>query len=223
MWKRFCTIILLISVLLFAGCAAQQLKSYETSGFLKNYAGFKPGGEGQPNLVYLNPNRNFRPYKKILIDHVVVYFNPKSENKGIDPLQLTELSQHFHQALVDALKDRYPIVKDPGEGVLRIRTAITDVESGSPVAGAATSVVPVGVTLNLIKRSTTGSSMAVGRASMEIELVDSLSGMRLAAAIDRREGGKRVVSGRWTAVKEAFETWAQKLRVWLDKEMAQSS
>ena len=223
MLNRSYMIICLIGILLFVGCAAQQLKSYETSGFMQNYSNFTPGEEGQPNLVYLNPNRDFRPYNKVLIDHVVVYFNPESENKGIDPLQLTELTQHFHQALVDALKDRYPIVEAAGKGVLRIRTAITDVEPGRPVAGAATSVVPVGVAVSLIKKSTTGSNMAVGRASMEIELVDSLSGMRLAAAIDRREGGKKVVSGKWTAVKEAFEIWAQKLRVFLDKEMAQSS
>jgi hypothetical protein len=60
--------------------------------------------------------------------------------------------------------------------------------------------------------------MAVGRASVEIELLDSLSGVRLAAAIDRREGGKKVVSGKWADIEEAFQYWAQKLRGWLDKE-----
>ena len=190
---------------------------------MKDYSNFTPGAEGQPNLIYLNPKRDLKTYNKILIDHVVVYFNPDSENKGIDPLQLTELTQHFHQALVDALKDRYQIVEEAGEGVLRIRTAITDVEPGRPVAGFTTSVIPVGQAVSLIKKSTTGSNMAVGRASIEIELVDSLSGMRLAAAIDRREGGKKAFAGKWTAVKEAFVIWAQKLRVFLDKEMAPSS
>jgi hypothetical protein len=90
-----------------------------------------------------------------------------------------------------------------------------------PVAGAATTIVPVGATVSLIKKSTTGSNRAVGRASMEIELLDSLSGVRFAAAIDRREGGKKAVSGKWTAIEEAFNYWAQKLRVWLDKERAQ--
>jgi hypothetical protein len=76
--------------------------------------------------------------------------------------------------------------------------------------------------VSIIKKATTGSNMAVGRASMEIELADSLSGARLAAAIDWREGGKKVVSGKWTAIEEAFENWVQKLRVWLDKEKAKS-
>ena len=179
MLNRFFILMVLISTVMFAGCASQQLRSYETSGFLGSYANFEAGGENQPNLVYLNPGRDLKPYNKVLID------------------------------LVNALKDRYPIVDRPGAGVLRIRTAITDVEPGSPVKGVATSIVPVGATISIIKKSTTGSNMAVGRASMEIELVDSLSGVRLAAAIDRREGGKKVVSGKWTAIEEAFNYWAQ--------------
>ena len=222
MLNRFFMFMFLMSTILLAGCAAQQLRSYETSGFLNNYANFKPGEEDQPNLVYLNPGRDLRPYNKLLIEHVVVYFNPESENKGIDPVQLTELTRYFHQALVDALKDGYVIVERPGEGVLRIRTAITDIEPGKPVGGAVSTVVPVGAVVSVIKKSTTGSNMAVGRASIEIELVDSLSGVRMAAAIDRREGGKKVVTGKWTAIEEAFEHWAHKLRVWLDKERAKS-
>jgi len=222
MLNRSLMLMFLMSTILLVGCAAQQLTSYETSGFLGSYANFKPSSEDQPNLVYLNPARDLRQYNKVLIDHVVVYFNPESKNKGVDPVQLNQLTQYFHQAIVDALKDRYPIVDRPGEGVLRIRTAITDVEPGSPVKGAAATIIPVGATISIIKKSTTGSNMAVGRASMEIELLDSLSSVRLAAAIDRREGGTKVVSGKWAAIEEAFNYWAQKLRVWLDKERAKS-
>jgi len=166
MLNRSLMLMFLMSTILLVGCAAQQLTSYETSGFLGSYANFKPSSEDQPNLVYLNPARDLRQYNKVLIDHVVVYFNPESKNKGVDPVQLNQLTQYFHQAIVDALKDRYPIVDRPGEGVLRIRTAITDVEPGSPVKGAAATIIPVGATISIIKKSTTGSNMAVGRASM---------------------------------------------------------
>ncbi|MHC4160092.1 MAG: DUF3313 domain-containing protein, partial [Planctomycetota bacterium] len=157
MLNRFFMFMFLMSTILLAGCAAQQITSYETSGFLGSYANFKPGGEGRPNLVYLNPGRDLRQYNRVLIDHVVVYFDPDSKNREIDPVQLNQLAQYFHQALVDALKDRYPIVDRPGEGVLRIRTAITDVEPGSPVKGAVTTIVPVGAAVSIIKKTTTGS------------------------------------------------------------------
>ena len=220
MLKRCLRIVSYVSIVLVVGCAAQQLKSYEMSGFLKDYTKFKPGQEGQPNLVYFNPNRNLRIYDKVLIDHVVVFFSSESPNKGVAPEQLTELTRYFHKALVDVLKEDYTIVQRPGEGVMRIRTAITDIEPGRPVGGAASTIIPVGAAISIIKKSTTGSHMAVGRASIEMELVDSKTGMRLAAAIDRREGGKQLVTGKWTAIQEAFEYWAHKLKAWLDQEKA---
>lgn len=211
---------LLMSAFLLGGCAPQRLTSYETSGFLGNYANFEVGDADQPNLVYLNPARDLTRYDSVLIDHVRVYLNPDATGRGVDPVQLNQLSQYFHQALVDALQERYRIVDQPGEAVLRIRTAITDVEPGSPVKGAATTVIPIGAAISVIKKSTTDSNLAVGRSAMEIELVDSLSGVRLAAAVDRREGGKKVVSGKWTAIEEAFEYWALKLGAWLDRQKA---
>jgi uncharacterized protein YceK len=207
-------------IILLSGCSAQRITSYETSGFMGNYAGFVPGAEGQPNLIYLTPNLDLRPYSKILIDHVVVYFNPDSQNKEIAPDQLIQLTEYFHKSLVDALQGRYPIVDQPGPDVLRLRAAITDVESGKPVGNAASTIIPVGAAINIISRSTTGSNIAVGRASVEVELLDSLSGMRLAAAIDRREGGKSVASGTWSAAQEAFDYWTKRLRIFIDKQKA---
>ncbi|MBW2195564.1 MAG: DUF3313 domain-containing protein [Deltaproteobacteria bacterium] len=220
MSNRFLLLAALATAILLVGCSAHKVKSYETSGFLTNYAGFQVGGENQPNLVYINPNLNLKPYNKILIDHVVVYLNPKSKNKGIAPEQLVELTNHFHKALVKALQDRHTIVSGPGKGVLRIRTAITDLEPGSPITGAMSTIIPVGAAISIIKKATTDSNMAVGRASVEIELVDSLSGVRLAAAIDRREGGKKIISGKWTAIEEAFDYWAKNLSAFLDKQKA---
>lgn len=216
--KRLNSVLLMLILFsLLVGCAAHKVTSYETSGFLKSYAGLEEGTKDQPNLVYINPSIDLKSYDKILIDQVVVFFNRQSQNKGVDPEQLLKLTNYFHKALVNELQNRFTIVDKPGEGVLRIRTAITDVEPGHPAGNAVSSVVPVGIAISVIKKTTTDTNMGVGRASMEIEIVDSLSGSRLAAAIDRREGGKKIVSGKWTAIEESFEYWAKKLGVFLTK------
>lgn len=212
----FCGVLIILA--LFAGCAAQKVADYETSGFLRDYSGFEVGAKEQVNLLYINPNGQLKTYNKILIDHVVVYFKRGSENKGIDPADLNELSRYFHNALVPALQDLYTIVNEPGPGVLRIRSAITDLEPRNAVSGTLSTVVPVGAAVSVIKKAGTNSNMAVGRASMEVELVDSLSGERMAAAIDKREGGKKAVSRKWADVEEAFDYWAQKLRLFLTRQ-----
>ena len=220
MFNRLMLFAAFLSLVLLTGCAAQKVTSYETSGFMGSYAGLEVGSESQPNLVYLNPSASFRSYNKILIDHVVIYFNKDSKNKGVDPGELTKLSEYFHKSLVGVLQDRYTIVDQPGDGVLRIRTAITDVVPGKPAANTLSSIIPVGMAIHAIKKSTTGTNLAVGQASMEMELLDSLTGERVAAAIDRREGGKQVISGKWSAIEEAFDHWSKKLRVFLDRQKA---
>lgn len=220
MVRRFLLLTAIVGIALLTGCSAHKVKDYKTSGFMLNYAGFEVGSEDQPNLVYVNPDASLGVYNKIIIDHIVVYFNREYVDNGIDSEQLAELSDYFNQSLTNALQDRYIIVTQPGEGVLRIRTAITGVVPGKPAANAASSIVPVGVAFSAIKKSTTGNNLAVGQASMEIELMDSLSGQRLAAAIDHREGGKGIVSSKWSATKEAFDHWAKNLRNFLDKQKA---
>ena len=66
----------LVSINLLAGCAVLQLKTQETSGFFKNYSGFEPCGANQPNLVYLNPGRDFGPYNKLFL-----FLNVNNEQK----------------------------------------------------------------------------------------------------------------------------------------------
>ena len=57
-------------------------------------------------------------------------------------------------------------------------------------------------------------------SAMEVELIDSVGGNRLAAAVDRREGGKRPAKGTWVDVQDAFDHWAEKLGMFLDREKA---
>jgi hypothetical protein len=206
--------------LIINGCTAHRVTSNEKSGFLGDYSQLVKGNENQPNMVYVNPDLDLRPYNKVMVDHVVVFMNPQSENKGIQPDQLVELTKHFHQALIEALEGPYQIVDAPGPGVLRVRTAITDVEPGKPVRNSMSTVIPVGMAVTVVNKAVNDSNLAVGRASVEVELLDSVSGERLAAAIDRREGRKRVVSGKWTDVKKSFDYWADRLRIWLIQQKA---
>ncbi len=81
-------------------------------------------------------------------------------------------------------------------------------------------VIPVGMAATVVNKAVNDTNLGVGRASVEVELFDSVSYERLAAAIDRREGRKRVVSGKWTDVKKSFDYWADRLRTWLDQQKA---
>ena len=119
------------------------------SGFLDGYyKNLQPGPEGGAKERWMKPGVDFSKYDKVMLDGVVFYFAPDSEDKGIDPEQMKELSDAFNKELVSALKDKYPIVADPGPGVLRIKIALTGIKESRPVLSGITTIVPVGLVVS---------------------------------------------------------------------------
>ena len=142
------------------------------------------------------------------------------EYKGLQANEMQQLAEAFHKSIIKALSDKYHFVSEPGPGVIRIRLALTNVEPIKLGADFLTAVVPVGIALNLVKVGATGTSIGVGRTSMEAEIFDTQSKMRLLAAIDTDVGKK--YSGykgdtKWSHAEGTFEAWAKDLRKMLDK------
>ena len=192
------------------GCASKG----RYSGFLKDYPKFEPGPEGGADLIYLKENVDFKSYDKVMIDHVVFYFSEDAKYRGINTNELQELADVFHKTMAGALKDGYPLVEEPGSGVLRIRCAITDVVATRSFWSTDTTVTSEGLE---IKRSMTKEYNPVGGASMEMELLDSLTNGRVAAAIDTKAAEEyEVVKGlkKWGHAEDTFEFWAKRLRLW---------
>ena len=52
----------------------------------------------------------------------------------------------------------------------------------------------------------------MGEAGIEGEILDSLSQVRLSAAVDSRAGGRRGGASEWSDVENAFNFWAEQLR-----------
>ncbi len=207
-------VIICFALMVATGCATKQLKQ---SGFLKNYPEFKSGPKGGADFVYLKEGIDFSVYNKVMMNHVVLYFEDDSEYKGIHPQELADMSNAFHKAITDNLEGAYPLVAEPGPDVMRLRIALTDVVANKPGMGAISTVMHVGLVFSTIKKGITGTHTGVGRASIEVEILDSVTNERIGAAIDMRPGGKIEGFSKWGAVEGAFEFWAKRLRTWLDE------
>jgi hypothetical protein len=201
-------------LIMTTGCATQKTAH---SGFLESYPVFEPGPKDGVDSVYLKRDVDFTSYNKIMMDHVVFYLSKDAKYKGIHADEMKELADAFHKAFAEALGNAYPLVDKPGKGVLRIRTAITDLVPSKPGLSGVTTVVPIGLAIDLIKSGAGGGHTGVGQASMEVEFLDSITNVRVAAAIDTKPGNKLEGFTKWGAAKGAFEFWAKRLRIWLDQ------
>lgn len=204
-----------------AACAGtHQVRNVETSGFLSDYTQLKEGPDDQALMVYINPNVKFSGYSKVIIDPVSLKASEDSDMAKISAEDRQAIANYFYAVLNENLSKKYTIVTQPGPGTMKLRVALSDMAGSKVVLDTLSSIVPFGIAFNVIAKVATGNNLAVGSATGEMELLDSATGKRLAAAVDGRSGAKYTGKfdkwGKWNDTKEACDFWAQRIAQRLD-------
>jgi hypothetical protein len=216
-----CSIALLLA--LTTGCSrkpAQQVKKLaagaQVAGFLSSYDNLKPSRQFENTLTYVkhDDTKNVMQYFAVIVDPVELYLATNADPSKIPDRGRTALTAYFQNAITRAISDAFPVVQEPGPLVLRLRTALIGVDVG-------TAMQPANV-------SSGGEALAyaidIGKVGVEMEMVDSVTGEQIAAAIDRQNLGSGAIVGavafsrdeQFAAAKEAFDGWAVRLREFLD-------
>lgn len=173
------------------------------SGFLDDYSTLKPDKYGKAALLWSEkPGFDWKKYNTVMLDPVVIYYHPEAGSRAIQPEELQKLAVYFHDAVVTELKGSYEVSKTAGPRVLRIRCAITDVVAANPALNVVTTVVAF-VPLDM------------GGAAIEAEFLDSVTGERLAAMVERKKGSPLNLPGGFTELghaKAAFREWGRELK-----------
>ncbi len=177
--------------------------------------------------VYLAPGADFRPYDKVMVDPTEIAFDKKwlhdyNENasfgNGITGYDITSdvtqgvkrASDVFDKVFADA---GYPVVTAPAPDVIRVRTAIINIQVAAP------DVITAGRTIS--------SSEAAGAATFVIEVRDSQSGALLGRAVDAKLAGDNGILMRnsatnWQDFRDLVKTWAKISVAGLNELKAQS-
>ena len=210
-----CTIISLTCML--AACAkTYQARDTSTTTFLGNYSMLKPGGDDRALLLYVNPQADFKKYNAVLMDPVRLYASGQHEMEKVTREDRQKILDYADAVLREQLSIDYTLVDEPGPEVMRIRVAITEAEGASVVLDTISTVIPIGLVASGAAAIATSEWAFTGKAGLEVDILDSMSGERLAAAVDRRTGGKVTGKGdkfkSWRTVKNSLDYWANKLR-----------
>jgi hypothetical protein len=224
-WSR--TILLPLAglmVLSTVGCATGMPKS----GFLADYSGFEEAPEDALIWRYVDPDgrrhqmkgriwadrRNLDAlgnYERVMVDPVVVHFRKGAEGTWVSPERLDKVTKFIRDTLVSALEDRYPIVDEPGEGVLRVRLAVTDLRPAQKYRTPDADQHAVKAWAN----------SRPGGATTEGEAIDSVSGERVAALISVSRGSQYDAMAkdqdRWENTKRSLTGMAKCFRELMDE------
>ena len=208
------TIALATAAVIVAACATtrQSRGTGDATGFLGDYSNLRKGSKDEPQLIFIRPDVDWARYEMIHIESVTLWRNEKTDDVPEEEQQI--LTDFLFHALHEQLTQDYEIVDEPGPNVLQLRAAITEAKGSKAVMNTITSVIPQLRLLTTIVGMSAGTSVLVGKAGLEGEITDSMTGERLMAALDQRQGTKAVRGGvkTWSDVKLASEFWAERLR-----------
>lgn len=229
-WKLIscCAVVALLAVAI--GCApksettapaeqAFQVKKLpanaENAGFLHVYSELKPSAEVEGLLTYKNPDamKNLHRYVAIIFDPVEIYVQSDDDPSELPKEGAEAAVSYFKYAIKSAISDAFPIVDKSGPLVLRLRTALVGVDVGDQPGEA-----PGEEGAKALPRK-----INIGAVRAEFELVDSVTGDVIAAAVDTKEFKSASIGAthfermaRFNEARTAFDEWAEGLRDFLD-------
>jgi len=153
--------LLVLLALVLSGCAAQKTTN---SGFLAHYEQLEVSKDDSDDFIYQSPD--ISKYHAFIVDEPVFIPGEKSD-QGVDVDDMAEIKSAFKDAVIESFSERYRHANAAGPDVMRIKLAITGVEK--PIYW-----------LNYLAMAVAGP-VSNGGASSESEIVDSVTGARLAA------------------------------------------
>jgi len=206
--KNIITIVMVAAAALsiFCGCGPQKPKAV---GFLSDYS--KLQADSDTSFRYFAPGNPLADYDQFIIDPVRVQFYTGSKaieerSKGkLKDEDITDITNYMHEALVKAIENRYQVVHQPSPGVARVKVALTDLKKSDTLMN----ILPI------TKIAGTG----LGGASMEAELLDSVTGRQIAAVIQSQLGERLSLDGvsKWGDARAIMDGWARNFRRRLDE------
>jgi hypothetical protein len=192
MKQRIIVLIVIAITLTTAGCGGKHRKP---TGFLSDYSKLKE--ESGHTMRYLD-EAALAKYSRFIVDPIQTRID--DPDGALTPDNVADLTSYMYDKMVKAVqKSGDQIAYRPAEGVARLRVAFTDIGKSHPI-----SIVPW----------SSIAGLGVGGASVEAELVDSITGQQIAAVVQSKEGQSKVpftTLGDWTAAKQTIDTWAKNL------------
>jgi hypothetical protein len=217
--KAVARMMMAVVIGLSLAASAASAADFKFSGFFGNPAVYdllKPGPEGGAKLRWTKEGLDPKRYNRFMVDSVVFFLADESDYKGIDPQEMKELADSFNRELVAAFKDKWPIVAEPGPDVGRIRVAITNIKPSRPGISAVTSIVPVALGVNLVKRGATGGWTGSGETCIEAMGLDSMTNEIHVLAFDQQKAAFEQRFSKWGSANDAFKFWSEKIVALID-------
>jgi hypothetical protein len=202
-----------VSVAAASSASFQAWAGPSPSGFIDNLpADMQPDPAGPGARRWVSADADLGDYDRILLEPLTIYVAPDSEEKGLSPEAFKSLSDAFRALMIHALEPAYPVVDQPGKGVLVLRPALTNVHLEKSRRGLL-GITPVGMMIQA-GRSAHSKAFYLEKSHLEFEVLDGGSGKRVAVFIDRAPEKSGLTERdllSWGQLEQALDFYARRM------------
>jgi len=202
-------------MLVQSGIASENISH---SAFIDGNVELIPVPDKQGAYRYIKPDLDLNKYNKIIIEPVEVWLHPDSEYKGIEPGTVKALADSFAQILVNELEPEYGVVGQVAADTLVVRLAIMGLKTKKKKRGLL-GYIPVALVVSALNTNAL-KRVSLIDAGIEAEILDSMTGERLAVLVDTgirtpeaESAGKKL---SWQDIEMSLQFYAKRLKVQLD-------
>lgn len=188
------------------------------SAFIEGKVDLSPVTDKQGAFRYIKPDVDLKKYNKIIIEPIEVWLHPQSEYKGIEPDTVKAMADSFAQILVNELEPEYDMVGHAGNDTLVVRLAIMGLKTKKRKRGLL-GYIPVALVVSALNTDAL-ERVSLIDAGIEVEVLDSVTGERLAALVDTgirtpqsEHAGKKLT---WQDIEEILRFYAKRFKAQLN-------
>lgn len=213
---QFFSLLLLLASLSGWSNAAKEISDKDFSGWLDDYDSLE-FNEAKNSFIFFNEEARGK-YDKVLLESVAVY----SVNSKANKVMASKATDYLREGVLKVLTDSDILATEAGPTVLRYSMAITGVEKTKDELKAH-NIIPVSALFR-------GAQEVSGKVStyidsmFEAELVDSVTGDRVAATVRKGIGETTKRSGdelTFEDVKPTLDHWLEQYAQTLEEFLAQ--
>jgi hypothetical protein len=180
MWATVAT-----ATCLFVNAQAEELIY---SGFMSDYTQLEKVADGSARYRYVAPGSEDRliKYNAVMIDEPEIFIANDSPYRGVKPKQLAAFAESLRTGLASAMSDRMYVVNRPGENVLYVTVAASNLKLNKKKKSVL-GYTPIGLVSGAVRGAATtdlAKKADLQGLVFELEAFDSVSGQRVVAIID---------------------------------------
>lgn len=205
----------LVAMIIAAFSSAAYGQEMMQSGFMSDYSQLQKVTDGTADYRYLAPDAEDKlaKYDAIMIDQPEFFIAADSPYRGVKARQLDALAASLRHGFSLGLAKEYYIVERPGENVLFVRAALSNlILKRAKLHGA--DYLPVGLVTNPVRRAATrdiSKKASLRGVVLEMEVFDSVTGERLVAIIDSRSRAAGDVTS-WEQIDQLAKDYGEVMR-----------